>query len=184
MGISWTLLLAAIVAQPIPAAETADWPQWRGRYRDSTWHEKGLADQFPDQGLKPRWRQPTAEHIAGLDPATGKVRWQVPHTTTYDVTISDPIWHDDVLQGERALILNTPGDLLLAELSPAGYRLIRKVRVLPGGTWANPAYADMCMFARNDKEIVCALAPITILLFVKYWEYRRHEPRGSLCLAD
>src|SRR5262249_5290294 len=39
----------------------------------------------------------TAEHHNGLDPATGKVRWQTPHTTEYDVTIVDPVWHDGVL---------------------------------------------------------------------------------------
>jgi outer membrane protein assembly factor BamB len=184
----------------------------------------------------------TAEHVAGLDPATGKVRWKVPHTTNYDVTISDPVWHDGVLlvsdywegskalrlddpaakpeplwdgrrlsllmstplvhaghayaldrsnglkcvelrtgqvkwEGEhvtprernpqaalvwagdpkqgRALIFNARGELILADLSPAGYKPLGKATVLADGTWANPAFADRCVFARNDKEIVC-----------------------------
>jgi outer membrane protein assembly factor BamB len=184
----------------------------------------------------------TAEHINGLDPATGKLRWKVPHTTNYDVTISDPIWHDGVLLvsdywegskaiqldergekprtlwdgrrlsllmstplyrnghaygldrrdglkcielktgkvkwegehvtpkgrnpqatlvwvGDRVLILNASGELILAELSPDGYRQISKATVLEGGTWANPAYADQCVFVRNDKEIICV--PLT-----------------------
>ena len=54
----------------------------------------------------------------------------------------------------RALILNTPGELILAELSPAGYRQLAKQTVI-GRTWANPAFADGCVFARNDTEIVC-----------------------------
>ena len=180
----------------------------------------------------------TAEHVNGLDPATGKVLWQVPHTTNYDVTISDPVYHDGVLLvsdywegskairldgrgrnpqvvwqgrrlsllmatplvraghayaldkkdglqcvelktgaikwegehvtpkdrnpqasfawagGDRALILNTPGELILAELTPAGYKQLAKQTIL-GKTWANPAFADGCVFARNDTEIVC-----------------------------
>lgn len=180
----------------------------------------------------------TAEHVNGLNPATGKVLWQVAHTTNYDVTISDPIYHQGVLLvsdywegskaielddqglnpkvlwegrrlsllmatplyrdghayaldkkdglkcielktgkikwegehvtpkdrnpqasfawvgGDRALILNTPGELILAELTPAGYRAIAKQTIL-GRTWANPAFADGCVFARNDTELVC-----------------------------
>jgi outer membrane protein assembly factor BamB len=180
----------------------------------------------------------TAEHVNGLDPETGRVLWQLPHTTEYDVTISDPVYHDGVLlvsdywkgslafridpqggkpkllwegkrlsllmatpltrdghvyaldrrdglkcvelatgkikwEGEhvtpkdrnpqasfawvgekRALILNTPGELILTELSPAGYRQISKAPII-GKTWANPAFADGCVFARNDTEIVC-----------------------------
>jgi outer membrane protein assembly factor BamB len=58
----------------------------------------------------------TAEHLNVHDPATGKVRVQVPHTTEYDVTISDPVWHDGVLlvsdywTGSLAYQLNDRGD--------------------------------------------------------------------------
>lgn len=38
-----------------------------------------------------------AEHLSGLDPTTGKILWQIPHTTNYDVTISDPIYHQGLL---------------------------------------------------------------------------------------
>lgn len=184
----------------------------------------------------------TAEHLAGLDPASGQVRWRFPHTTEYDVTISDPVMIEDVLlvsdywkgskairlnsdgndpklvwegkrlsllmstplkkdgfiyaldrrdglkclelatgkvrwegehvtppnrsphatliwAGERALILNTPGELQLAELSPNGYRLISKAKVIDE-TWAHPAVADGCFFVRDNKEIRCySLAP-------------------------
>lgn len=180
----------------------------------------------------------TAEHLNGLDPASGKVRWQVPHTTDYDVTISDPVWDDGILlvsdywtgslayrlsergddpklpwQGKRlsllmstpltrggyvygldkdrglkcielktgnvkwdgefvtprgrnpqaslvwagdsALIFNELGELIRAQLSPKGFREIGKNSILKDGSWAHPAYADGCIFARSDKEIVC-----------------------------
>ena len=35
-----------------------DWPQFRGRDRDGVLHEKGLAESFPADGLKVRWRKP------------------------------------------------------------------------------------------------------------------------------
>ena len=35
-------------------------------------------------------------------------------------------------------------------LDPVGVGLGRKI------VWSHPAYADRCVFARNDQEIVCA----------------------------
>jgi outer membrane protein assembly factor BamB len=179
----------------------------------------------------------TPENVAGLEPASGKVLWKVPYASTYDVSISDPVWHDGVLLvsgywegskairldeqgrnprvvwqgkrlsllmstplcraghvyaldkkdglkcielatgkvkwekvyatpkehnpqaalawiGERALIFNARGELILAHLSPEGYRQISKASLI-GRTWANPAFADRSVFARNDREIVC-----------------------------
>jgi outer membrane protein assembly factor BamB len=185
----------------------------------------------------------TAEHLNGLEPATGKLLWQAPHTTEYDVTISDPVWHEGVLlvsdywtgslvyqldqrgnkpkllwqgkrlsllmstplardghiyaldkdkglkcielktgkmkwdgefvtprgrnpqaslvwAGETALIFNELGELIQARLTPEGYHEVGKAAILENGAWAHPAYADGCIFARNDKEIVCVrLAP-------------------------
>ena len=54
----------------------------------------------------------------------------------------------------KALILNTPGDLLMVELTPKGLTNLGKVPII-GKTWAHPAFADRCVFARSDEEIVC-----------------------------
>ncbi len=191
------------------------------------------------------WRQViywTAQHVNGLDPATGKVRWRVPFEFSYDVAIADVAVHDGIILasnywtgsksirldergenpqilwegkqlslvmstplvrgdhvyaldrfrglkclewrtgkilwegehvtprgnnpqatlvwvGDRALILNEKGELLLAELSPKGYRQLGKTSILGGLVWAHPAYADRCIFSRNDEEIVCV--PLT-----------------------
>lgn len=179
----------------------------------------------------------TPEHLTGLDPATGKVLWQIPYVTDYDVTISDPVgdggmvlvsdywkgskavrldrrgtepslvwqgprlsllmstplvrdghvyaldkrdglkcielktgnvkWQREhvtppernphaslVWAGNRALILNARGELIMARLSPQGYRELSRAKVIDE-TWAHPAYADGCVFVRNDKEIAC-----------------------------
>jgi len=46
--------------------------------------------------------------------------------------------------GDRALILNSEGDLILARLSPAGYNELSRANII-GPTWAHPAYAGGCV---------------------------------------
>jgi outer membrane protein assembly factor BamB len=86
-----------------------------------------------------------------LQMRTGKVLWEGEHVTPRG---SNPhaslVW----VGGDRALILNTPGELLLVELTPRGLRQLGKSAVV-GKTWAHPGFADGCVFARNDREIVC-----------------------------
>lgn len=66
--------------------------------------------------------------------------------------------------GDRFFIFGENGDLVIARLSPDKYDEVSRTRLLePVGVglgrsvvWSHPAYADKCVFARNDKEIVCA----------------------------
>jgi outer membrane protein assembly factor BamB len=66
--------------------------------------------------------------------------------------------------GDRFFIFGENGDLVIARLSPEKYEEISRAKLLdPVGVglgrkvvWSHPAYADKCVFARNDKEIVCA----------------------------
>jgi outer membrane protein assembly factor BamB len=66
-------------------------------------------------------------------------------------------------QGNHYWIYNDQGDLLLTKLTPAGYEEIGRVHLLDTTlttrgrdvTWCHPAFANKCMFVRNDKEIVC-----------------------------
>jgi outer membrane protein assembly factor BamB len=188
------------------------------------------------------WRQAiywTAQHVAGLDPETGTVLWKVPFEFSYDVAISDLVFRDGLVlasnywtgskairldaagkapeiawegkqlslvmstplvrdghvyavdrfrglkciematgkvkwegeyvvrrgehnpqaalvwAGARLLIFNDRGELILAEVGPNGFRQLGKAAILGGQTWAHPAFADRCIFARNDEEIVC-----------------------------
>jgi len=57
-------------------------------------------------------------------------------------------------QQDRALILNSEGELILARLNPDGYHEQSRASIL-GRTWAHPAYAGRHAFARNDDQIVC-----------------------------
>jgi outer membrane protein assembly factor BamB len=66
--------------------------------------------------------------------------------------------------GDRYFIFNEKGELIIAKLSPKGYEEISRAHLIdPTSTawgrtlvWSHPAYADKCVFARNDREIVCA----------------------------
>lgn len=66
--------------------------------------------------------------------------------------------------GDRFFIFGENGDLVIARLSPEKYDEVSRTKLLdPVGVglgrnvvWSHPAYADRCVFARNDQEIVCA----------------------------
>jgi len=194
----------------------------------------------------------TADSIAGLEPPTGKVLWQVPWKATFDPAqmVATPVWHKDKLlfmgawfrgskmlkldavkpmasvlwetgakptttistplfldddyfcailgngslacleaatgnevwstreatsgsygnahftpNGDRVFLFNHTGHLILTRLTKDGYReLGRCLLVEPTAgfraqgpiTWAHPAYANKHVFARNDRELVCA----------------------------
>jgi outer membrane protein assembly factor BamB len=68
-----------------------------------------------------------------------------------------------VPHGERVFLFNEEGDLLIARLTPEGYERIDRAHILeptnrmPGRpvVWSHPAFANKCLYVRNDKEIVC-----------------------------
>jgi outer membrane protein assembly factor BamB len=96
-----------------------------------------------------------------LDAATGKKLWQ-----TYAATgnaASDCGTAFIVPQGDRFVLFNDLGDLILAHLSPKGYKEIDRAHILEPVeasrgrkvVWSHPAFARRCVFARNNKEMVC-----------------------------
>jgi outer membrane protein assembly factor BamB len=61
------------------------------------------------------------------------------------------VWLGDT---DRAIALNAHGELILVRLTPE--RLLEQSRAkIVGHTWAHPAYADDCVYARDDEQIVC-----------------------------
>lgn len=64
----------------------------------------------------------------------------------------------------RFFLANEKGDLIIAELSPKGYREISRTHLIDPTNpdprrlvvWSHPAFANKCVFARNDREILCA----------------------------
>lgn len=65
--------------------------------------------------------------------------------------------------GDRFFLFGENGDLVIARLTPEKYDEISRTKLLdPVGVglgrkvvWSHPAYANRCVFARNDQEIVC-----------------------------
>ena len=85
--------------------------------------------------------------------ATGRKLWDAENRVTAKARNphATMIWVGD---SDRALILNSDGELLQASLRPQGYVEHTRTRLL-GETWAHPAYAGSCVYARSDSEIVC-----------------------------
>ncbi len=83
--------------------------------------------------------------------AVPTARWATIHTFRY---------------GDRELMFNDQGELMIATLSPDGFQEISRTKILDptreqlnrrdGVTWAHPAIADGFIYARSDKELVCA----------------------------
>jgi outer membrane protein assembly factor BamB len=71
-----------------------------------------------------------------------------------------------VRQHDRFWMFNERGELLIGRLSPQGFQEISRAKLLEptreqlrmrgGVCWSHPAYANKHIFARNDKELVCA----------------------------
>ncbi len=96
-----------------------------------------------------------------------------------DARTGDRIWEDltavptarwatihMVRNGRRMWMFNERGELLIGELSPQGFHEISRAKLIEpttdqlrqrgGVCWSHPAYANRHVFARNDRELVCA----------------------------
>ena len=65
---------------------------------------------------------------------------------------------------DRYFLFTEKGDLAIARLSPKGYEEIDRAHVIePNGAdlrqrrivWSHPAYANKCVFIRNDTQVIC-----------------------------
>ena len=64
---------------------------------------------------------------------------------------------------DRYFIANEAGDLIIAKLTPNGYEELGRAHLLEptnaaGGrrvVWSHPAFANRCVYMRNDREIIC-----------------------------
>ncbi|MFO0967463.1 MAG: PQQ-binding-like beta-propeller repeat protein [Gemmataceae bacterium] len=99
-----------------------------------------------------------------LKEETGERIWET-HAATTGKSVR---WGNAFMveQGDRFILFNEGGDLIIARLTPKGYDEISRAHILeptntnappPGRRviWSHPAFAGKCVFARNDREIVC-----------------------------
>jgi len=93
-----------------------------------------------------------------LDASNGKRLWE-----TFAATGHDRWWNAFLIPHEdKYFIHNEQGDLIIADLSPAGYKEISRAKLVEPTRkvmrrmtiWSHPAFAMKSVFARNDKEIV------------------------------
>jgi outer membrane protein assembly factor BamB len=99
-----------------------------------------------------------------LQAETGDRVWETLQATTTDGKPTR--WANAFLvkNADRFFLANEKGDLIIARLTPKGYDEISRTHLLdptnhdPGRdvVWSHPAFANRCVYARNDKEIVCA----------------------------
>jgi outer membrane protein assembly factor BamB len=100
--------------------------------------------------------------LRGLDADDGKRLWE-------DLTATPRArWSTIhfVKNGDRYWMFNERGELIIGKLSPQGFEEISRAKLLEptteqlrmrgGVCWSHPAFANKCVFARNDKELVCA----------------------------
>ncbi|MCA9262075.1 MAG: PQQ-binding-like beta-propeller repeat protein [Planctomycetales bacterium] len=92
----------------------------------------------------------------------GEQLWQTFKPTTGDRNgghgTAFLVQHED-----RYFLFSETGDLIVAKLSPDGYDETSRVRLVEPTNeafgrpvvWTHPAFADRCVFVRNDKEIAC-----------------------------
>ena len=102
----------------------------------------------------------TGGALVCLEAATGKLLWSTNSVTAQRNGASIHI----TPQGGTFLLFTDEGNLIRAQLSPAGYREISRSHLIDP-TWpfngakfvyAPPAFANRHVFARNEAEVVCA----------------------------
>ena len=97
-----------------------------------------------------------------LDAATGDRVWEDQTATRPDRWSNIHI----VRNGDHYWMFNELGQLIIAKLSRAGFQEISRAQLIDptpeqlrrrgGVCWSHPAFAGRHVFARNDKELVCA----------------------------
>ena len=94
-----------------------------------------------------------------LEPTTGGER-RSKHGTAFLVRVAPPG------DGTRTWIFSETGDLILARLTPEKYEELGRMHLLDPTNecfgrevvWSHPAFANRCIYARNDRELVCVSA--------------------------
>jgi outer membrane protein assembly factor BamB len=98
-------------------------------------------------------------HLRCLELARGNRIWETLEAT------GENRWSNAFLirHEDRFFLFNEQGELILARLTADGYEEISRLKILEptlkmrrrNVVWSHPAFADRCIFARNDQEIVC-----------------------------
>ncbi len=95
-----------------------------------------------------------------IKPETGERLWKTDKPNGRKARCADVFL---IQNGDRFFLWTEKGDLIIARLSPKGYEEMDRTNLL-GPTssafgrevlWMHPAFANRCIFVRNDKELLC-----------------------------
>ena len=139
---------------------------------EKLWKRQGASERQTD-ALHSMISTPYLEgdYVYGVD-SYGELR-------CLDARTGDRIWEDltavpkarwatihMVRNGGRVWMFNERGEIVIGTLSPQGFHEISRARLIEpttdqlgqrgGVCWSHPAYACKHVFARNDRELVCA----------------------------
>ncbi len=92
---------------------------------------------------------PPVPALRCVELVTGKVRWSVDD-------FGDCMM---LLSGDRLLALMESGELVLGQVTPAGWREISRAQVVGSGARSQPALADGRLYVRDRNQVVCLAVP-------------------------
>jgi outer membrane protein assembly factor BamB len=155
---SGSLMLRLDAAQP---AATTVWRTLKVNEKDTTHLNAVMCTPFLEEGYI--YGVCSYGQLRCLKLDTGERVWETFQATT----AGEPVrWANAfiVKNGNRFFLFNEKGDLIIARLSPRGYEEISRAHLLePTGEaagravlWSHPAFANRRVYARNDKELICA----------------------------
>lgn len=101
--------------------------------------------------------------LTAVDLQTGERLWETSAPTAGDVRRPRHGTAFLVKHGERYFLFSETGDLILARLTREKYEELGRAHLVDPTNecfgrpvvWAHPAFAEGCVFARNDQELVC-----------------------------
>ena len=82
--------------------------------------------------------------LTAIDAATGKIHWQ-------DRAISKACF---LWAGGKLITLDQDGNLMLAEPSPKGFKILAKAPLLEGVSWTPPSLAGTRLYLRNRRTLM------------------------------
>jgi outer membrane protein assembly factor BamB len=100
--------------------------------------------------------------MCAMELRTGKILWSdfrlMPEQRRVHSGTVFTVKHED-----RYFLMTDSGELVIAKMSPERFEEIDRAKILePTGdamgravVWSHPAFANRCVYARNDKELVC-----------------------------
>jgi outer membrane protein assembly factor BamB len=90
-------------------------------------------------------RQEFGQTLRAVDFRTGRVRWSEEKFGAGTVTLA----------GDQLIVMREDGELMLAPVTPAGFKPTARARLLPATVRAYPAIDSGFFYVRNDNTLIC-----------------------------